>query len=164
MKTKRFFTVLAISLISSAITANAEQLFGDIQPEQRNDSVMTVNIYVEGDDLAGIKEQLNGIEGLKNSNFDEAGELTSVEVIYSNIAETHDAIAKRLTDGIKALGLTSLVDTDSDGSHVEIYAEPSDDPTSQNLKRLIVFVTDKNEVTAVLLEGNITPPNDNSNN
>lgn len=109
MKAKRFLSVLAILLIGSAFTANAEQIFADIQPEQRNDSVMTVNIYVEGDQLKDIKELTDTVDFLKNSKFDEMGELTSVEVIYSNIAETHDAITKRLNSGINALGLNPII-------------------------------------------------------
>lgn len=81
MKAKRFLSALAILLIGSAFTANAEQIFADIQPEQRNDSVMTVNIYVEGDQLKDIKELTDTVDFLKNSKFDEMGELTSVEVI-----------------------------------------------------------------------------------
>ena len=95
MKAKRFLSALAILLIGSTFTVNAEQIFADIQPEQRNDSVMTINIYLEGDQLKDIKEQTDKFDFLKNSKFDEMGELTSVEIIYSNIAETHDAITKR---------------------------------------------------------------------
>ena len=86
------------------------------------------------------------------------GELTSVEVIYSNIAETHDAITKRLNSGINALGLNPIISTDAENNHVEIFVEPSDDPTSQTLKRMVVFVTNDTDVTAVLLEGNISIP------
>lgn len=160
MKANRFLSTLAILLIGSAVTANAEQLFADIQPEQRNDSVMTVNLYIEGDQLKDIKEQTAKYDFLKDSKFDEIGELTSVEIIYSNIAETHDAIAKRLSSGISALNLQPMVKTDDENSHIEIYFEPSDDPTSEMLKRLIVFVTDGNEVTAVILEGNFSMPDE----
>ena len=154
MKAKRFLSALAILLIGSTFTVNAEQIFADIQPEQRNDSIMTINIYLEGDQLKDIKEQTD------NSKFDEMGELTSVEIIYSNIAETHDAITKRLNSGISALDIQPVVNTDAENSHIEIYAEPSDDPTSQKLKRLVCFVTDNNEITAVLFEGNITMPDE----
>lgn len=160
MKAKRFLSVLAILLIGSTFTVSAEQIFADIQPEQRNDSVMTINIYLEGDQLKDIKEQTEKFDFLKNSKFDEMGELTSVEIIYSNIAETHDAITKRLNSGISALDIQPVVNNDAENSHIEIYAEPSDDPTSQNLKRLVVFVTDNNEITAVLFEGNITMPDE----
>ena len=37
MKAKRFLSALAILLIGSTFTVNAEQIFADIQPEQRND-------------------------------------------------------------------------------------------------------------------------------
>ena len=158
MKAKRFLSALAILLIGSAFTANAEQIFADIQPEQRNDSVMTVNIYVEGDQLKDIKELTDTVDFLKNSKFDEMGELTSVEVIYSNIAETHYAITKRLNSGINALGLNPIISTDAENNHVEIFVEPSDDPTSQTLKRMVVFVTNDTDVTAVLLEGNNSMP------
>lgn len=159
MKAKRFLSALAILLIGSTFTVNAEQIFADIQPEQRNDSVMTINIYLEGDQLKDIKEQTDKFDFLKNSKFDEMGELTSVEIIYSNIAETHDAITKRLNSGISALDIQPVVNTDAENSHIEIYAEPSD-PTSQKLKRLVCFVTDNNEITAVLFEGNITMPDE----
>ncbi len=160
MKAKRFLSALAILLIGSTFTVNAEQIFADIQPEQRNDSVMTINIYLEGDQLKDIKEQTDKFDFLKNSKFDEMGELTSVEIIYSNIAETHDAITRRLNSGISALDIQPVVYTDAENSHIEIYAEPSDDPTSQKLKRLVCFVTDNNEITAVLFEGNITMPDE----
>ena len=45
---------------------------------------MTINIYLEGDQLKDIKEQTDKFDFLKNSKFDEMGELTSVEIIYSN--------------------------------------------------------------------------------
>lgn len=157
MKAKRFLSALAILLIGSTFTISAEQIFADIQPEQRNDSVMTINIYLEGDQLKDIKEQTDKFDFLKNSKFDEMGELTSVEIIYSNIAETYDAITKRLNSGISALDIHN---TDAENSHIEIYTEPSDDPTSQKLKRLVFLVTDNNEITAVLFEGNITMPDE----
>ncbi len=159
MKANHILCALAI-MIGSAFTANAEQLFADIQPEQRNDGKMTVNIYLEGDQLKDIKEITGKYDFLKNSDFDEMGDLTSVEVIYSNIADAHDTIAKRLNSGIGALELQPIINTDADNSHVEIYAEPSDDPTSQTLKRLVLFVTDDKEVTAILLEGYITMPDE----
>lgn len=160
MNTKRFFSALAILLFGSAFTANAEQVFADIQPEQRNDGKMTVNIYLEGDQLKDLKEQTAKYDFLKNSDFDEMGELSSVEVIYSNIADAHGTIAKRLNSGISTLELQPIINTDADNNHIEIYAEPSDDPTSQTFKRLILFVTDGKEITAILLEGNITMPNE----
>ena len=158
MKPKRFLSALAILLFGTTFTANAEQIFADIQPEQRNDGKMTVNIYLEGDQLKDIKELTGKYDFLKNSDFDEMGDLTSVEVIYSNIADSHDKISKRLNSGISALELQPIVNTDADNNHIDIYAEPSDDPTSQTLKRLVLFVTDGNEITAILIEGNITIP------
>lgn len=158
MKAKRLLCALAIILLGSAFTANAEQIFADIQPEQRNDNVMTVNIYLEGDQIHSIKDRIGNIGCLNDSKFDEMGELSSVEIIYSNIAEKHDAIAERLSSGINALEIPSLINEDEDKNHVEIYAEPSDDPTSQTFKRFVVFVTYKNEIIAILLEGNITMP------
>lgn len=155
MKAKRLFFALAISLLGSAISANAERIFADIQPSQQNDSIQTVNIYAEGDDIEGINDQLKSIEGLKTSSFGSLGEMSSIEVIYSNEDTRIADLTKRLDTGIKSLELTQLVCTDDDGDHIEIYAEPSDDPTSEQLKRMVVFVSSEHEVTCVILEGSI---------
>lgn len=156
MKAKRLFIALAISLLGSAISANAERIFADIQPSQQNDSIQTINIYAEGDDIEGINEQLKSIDGLKNSSFDNhLGEISSIEVIYSNEDTRVADLTKRLDAGIKSLELAQLVCTDDDGDHIEIFVEPSEDPTSEQLKRMVVFVSSKNEVTCVILEGSI---------
>lgn len=148
MKRLRFFILISVAIVFAATACAQKMTFPSLNNQEGVTKVFVNKAMLS---MAGNSINLGGkvpASMLKN--------LDSIEVLTSDDTAGAEKIKEAMTDYLaENTDMDVMVQVSDNGQDVSIYSVPK--PGSDNLAKLIIYVVEPDEVTLVVMNGDIDP-------